>query len=145
MCTVVNRHWDEKLLKKTHFRCIFSLYCALENFDILLMFWNYLKCTGLRNQIKWETTLLNFVTCVSHIFSVWNTSQFQYQFSKNAACLLNCFMLRMVKRNTVVPSIHISEVQQDILLSKGLQLSINQLETHKSNNLHIFYHHRHVY
>lgn len=54
-------------------------------------------------------------------------------------------MLRMVKRNIVVPSIHISEVQQDILLSKGLQLSINQLETHKSNNLHIFYHHRHIY
>lgn len=82
---------------------------------------------------------------MTQMFSVWYTSQFQYQFSKNSACILNGFMLRMVKRNIVVSSIHISEVQQDILLSKGLQLSINQLETHKSNNLHIFYCHRHIY
>lgn len=54
-------------------------------------------------------------------------------------------MFKIVKRNIVVYSIHISKVQQDILLSKGLQPNINQLETHKSNNLHIFYYYRHIY
>lgn len=54
-------------------------------------------------------------------------------------------MFRIVKRNIVVCNIHISKVQQDILLSKGLQHNINQLQTHKSNNLHVFYYHRHIY
>lgn len=54
-------------------------------------------------------------------------------------------MFRMVKRNIAVCHVHISEVQQDMLLGKGLQHNINQIQTHKSNNLHVFYYHRHIY